>query len=242
MDASKWVINSFPSPWPAPRWSWREVSFLLNLWSFHKTWQQLPPGMKAIRRTPSQRGSQWTHQILGGAESCQAIQGQQISRVLVHKLCGLFEAPLLLQNSFVPQLHLTLMSFQVRSSLALLFLLVSLPQWQGAALPCAHGEDSDGAGPSWYAGVFPELVSWCLPSGSWLSLFSPFPFPLPTALLLFLSSCSLSYNSPISEESRCLFLPLSSPLLRLPLLPPLPLLTSPALTAALPPPVRGSLS
>lgn len=101
--------------------------------------------MKAIR-TPSQPGSHWTHQILGGAKPCQAIQRQQIGGVLVHKLGGLFEAPLLLQNSFVPQLHLTLLSLQVRSTLALLFLLVSLPQGQRAALPCAHGEDSDGAG------------------------------------------------------------------------------------------------
>lgn len=107
-------------------------------------------------------GSHWTHQILGGAKPCQAVQGQQVSRVLVHKLGGLFKAPLLMQNSFAPKLHLTLPLLQVRSTLTLLSLLVSLPQWE--ALPCAHGEDSDRTGPSWYAGVFPALTSWCLPS------------------------------------------------------------------------------
>lgn len=83
--------------------------------------------MRLLGGPPSQMGSHWTHQILGGAKPCQAVQGQQVSRVLVHKLGGLLKAPLLLQNSFVPQLHLTFLSLQVRSTLTLLFLPVSLP-------------------------------------------------------------------------------------------------------------------
>lgn len=88
----------------------------------------VPNWDEGYKEPPSQMGSHWTHQILGGAKPCQAIQGQQVSRVLVHKLDGLFKAPLLMQNSFAPQLHLTLPLFQVRSTLTLLFLLVSFPQ------------------------------------------------------------------------------------------------------------------
>lgn len=43
-----------------------------------------------------------THQVFGGAESLESVQGQEVSRVLVSELRGLLETPLLVQDGFVP--------------------------------------------------------------------------------------------------------------------------------------------
>lgn len=43
-----------------------------------------------------------THQVLGGAEPLQPVQGQEVSRVLVRELGGLLQTPLLVQDGFIP--------------------------------------------------------------------------------------------------------------------------------------------
>lgn len=43
-----------------------------------------------------------TYQIFGGAQPLQPVQRQEVSRVLVCELGGLFEAPLLVQDGFIP--------------------------------------------------------------------------------------------------------------------------------------------
>lgn len=46
------------------------------------------------------------HQVLGGAEPLEAVQGEQVSRILVQELGGLFEPALLAQVCSVPKLCL----------------------------------------------------------------------------------------------------------------------------------------
>lgn len=43
-----------------------------------------------------------THQVFGCAQSLQPVQGQEVSRVLVCELGGLLQAPLLVQDGFIP--------------------------------------------------------------------------------------------------------------------------------------------
>lgn len=43
-----------------------------------------------------------THQVFGRAQSLQPIQGQKVSGVLVRELGGLLQAPLLVQDGFIP--------------------------------------------------------------------------------------------------------------------------------------------
>ena len=53
--------------------------------------------------------SRRTHQVFGGAQSLQSIQGQEVSRVLVSELGGLLQAPLLVQDGFIPDGQLALL-------------------------------------------------------------------------------------------------------------------------------------
>lgn len=50
------------------------------------------------------KGRGLSHQVLGGAQPLEAVQGQQVSRVLVQELGGLFEPALLGQVGSVPKL------------------------------------------------------------------------------------------------------------------------------------------
>lgn len=50
-----------------------------------------------------------THQVFGGAQPLQPVQRQEVSRVLVRELGGLFEAPLLVQDGFIPDGQLALL-------------------------------------------------------------------------------------------------------------------------------------
>lgn len=50
-----------------------------------------------------ERKGQGPHQVLGGAEPLEAVQRQQVSRVLVQELGGLFEPALLAEVGSVPK-------------------------------------------------------------------------------------------------------------------------------------------
>lgn len=51
-------------------------------------------------------GRGWPHPVLGGAEPLEAVQGQQVGRVLVQELGGLSEPALLAQPGSAPKLCL----------------------------------------------------------------------------------------------------------------------------------------
>lgn len=62
-----------------------------------------PPRSPDTGRREKERKGQGPHQVLGGAEPLEAVQGQQVSRVLVQELGGLFELALLAQVGSVPE-------------------------------------------------------------------------------------------------------------------------------------------
>lgn len=49
------------------------------------------------------------YQVFGGAKSLESIQGQQVGRVLMGELSGLFESSLLVQDGLVPHVQLPLL-------------------------------------------------------------------------------------------------------------------------------------
>ncbi|KAG7225568.1 hypothetical protein INR49_004974 [Caranx melampygus] len=46
--------------------------------------------------------SESTHQVFGGAQPLEPVQGQEVSGVLVCELGGLLQTPLLVQDGFIP--------------------------------------------------------------------------------------------------------------------------------------------
>ena len=57
------------------------------------------------------RSAKSTHQVFGRSQSLQPVQGQEVSRVLVCELGGLLQAPLLVQDGFIPDGELTFLRF-----------------------------------------------------------------------------------------------------------------------------------
>lgn len=62
-----------------------------------------PPFTPNTGYEEEERKGQGPYQVLRGAESLEAVQGQQVSRVLVQELGGLFESALLAQVGSVPK-------------------------------------------------------------------------------------------------------------------------------------------